>query len=75
MEHIQMTLGEMRKLIAQESFYLLIQSAKGYQHLISKFKKAIVTPKTIGLNAQGRCIVWHNSELNAFLPPLDAISR
>jgi hypothetical protein len=69
-----MTLGDMSKLIVQESFYLLLESARGYHHLFSKFKRVSVGPTTIGLNAQGRCIVWMNSELSCFQPPLNYLA-
>lgn len=48
------------KLIAQESLYLLLEAARGYQLLFSKFKRASVGGKTIGLNKQGKCVVWHS---------------
>jgi hypothetical protein len=72
-EHLEVEVGELGKLIAQESFYLLLESARGYQQLFSKYKRACVGPSTIGLNAQGRCIVWLHPDLSAFHPATNAL--
>jgi hypothetical protein len=63
------------KLIAQESFYLLREAARGYLELFSKFEKAAVNSKTIGLNSQGRCVVWLHDDLSSFLPPGDGVGN
>ncbi len=72
-EHLEVEVEELRKLIAQESFYLLVESAKGYHQLFSKYKRACVGPSTIGLNAQGRCMVWLHPDLSSFHPANNAL--
>jgi hypothetical protein len=59
-EHMEVGLDGLAKLIAPESLYLLLEATKGYQVLFSKFKRASVGGKTVGLNKMGKCVVWHS---------------
>lgn len=59
-EHMEVGVSGLGTLIAPESLYLLLDAARGYQLLFSKFKRASVGGRTIGLNKQGKCVVWHS---------------
>lgn len=72
-EHIEVTMKEVHKLIIKECLYLARESTKGYAQLFSKFQRVTVNTESFGLNGQGQCIVWLDEDLSSTRPPFDAL--
>lgn len=72
-EHMEVSMREVQKLIIKECLYLARESAKGYAELFSKFQRVTVNPESFGLNAQGQCIVWLDEDLSSHRPSFDAL--
>lgn len=72
-EHMEVTIKEVQKLIIKECLYLVRESVKGYADLFSKFHRVSVNAESFGLNCQGQCIVWLDHDLSSYQPSFDAL--
>lgn len=58
--HMEVNLSKFRHLILQEAMYLIIEALKGYECLVSRYRKVSVNEETIGLASNGEVVVWIN---------------
>jgi hypothetical protein len=72
-EHMELAVREVQRLIIKECLYLARESAKGYAHLFSKFQRVSVNAESFGFNSQGQCIVWLQQDLSSSRPSFDAL--
>ena len=65
---MEVTLGHLQRVMAGEAVYLLTEAIRGYRVLWDKFKAVSVNADTIGLDTQGKCLVWLNRALEKLSP-------
>ena len=63
-QHMEMTLTEMRKVSSPEAVYLLSEGLKGYKAILQKVGRVEVSPGGMGIDKEGKCIVWLSDNLS-----------
>lgn len=53
----------MKKLIIPEALYMIMHILRGFLIILEKFGQISLNEEAIGLNSEGKCLVWINNAL------------
>ena len=58
LQHMELTLKQMRKFNTPEAMYMLSEGLQGYRVLLERMGRVKVEPGGIGINREGKVMVW-----------------